>query len=332
MYPKHVNVNALLYRGLSLFLLMFLIGFISVPGSSESLETSTSFETSESQLETFSLNNGNNPVIDIPGNSSKIQVQAGDLTRLRLRDQLQINLSLQEHAELNINISDSNPAGPLPANTYRFQNFYRFELNQSTGLQANFAMPFDHNQLPSDVTPQMLSWAYFNNYSHSWEYVYSWLNEEQNLLMTQTNHFSTWAILSNPENNPVTPIVSEGNGTTIKLKSQQQYQIRLQSKFQLNVSFGDDVEFSLNESDSVPFQYTFENHLRYGNFWSLETNNSLAELNATFGFPYDFATLPDNVDPAQLRFYYFNTSMNQWQMAYSWVTIINIMKFMTNIN
>ena len=105
----------------------------------------------------------------------------------------------------------------------------------------------------------------------------------------------------------------------IKIKAQQQYQVKLQSKFQVNVSFGDDVEFSINETDAVPFQYTFENHYRFGNVWTLETNNSQVQLNATFGFPYDPALIPGDAKQEQLKFYFFNTTRNQWQVANSWV-------------
>jgi hypothetical protein len=317
MVLKALRSKNILFRKLNIYLI-FLIFFVVSSGTATDLVNETSIKLDSINNISSNLNTENGPPIEIPGNETKIQIQAGDLTRLRLRDQLQINLSLQEQSELCINISDSNPVGPIPSNVYRFRNFYQFELNSSTNLQASFEMPFDTSELPLNVTPERLSWAYFNTYMNSWEYVHSWLNEEKNSLMTQTNHFSTWTILTYQDNNSVSTINMQGNGSYVKLQSQQQYQIKLESKFQLNVSFGSDVDFSINESDTIPFQYSFENHNRFGNFWTLETNNSNVEVNATFGFPYDPASLPYDINPEQLRFYYFNTSLNQWQMSNSW--------------
>ncbi len=320
MVPKQYKLNNLLSKTTLGAFFILLVFFMASPGytadnTQVNITEAVVLDDTDSSLKVSTYG----PPIDVQGNGTRIKVQAGDLTRLRIRDQLQVNLSLQEDCELHLNISDSNPAGPLPANMFQFRYYYQFELNQSTQLQANFSMAFNQSELPKDVTPEQLSWAYYNTYTNQWEYVHSWLNEYKNMLNTQTNHFSTWTILQQPQNESVATIAMQGNGTMVKMKAQQQYQIKLQSKFQVNVSFGDDVEFSINETADVPFQYTFENHYRFGNVWQLETNNSQVQLNATFGFPYDPTLIPGDAKQEQLRFYYFNTTRNQWQEAYSWV-------------
>ena len=330
MVLKCNNLYNHFLKGILGMFLIFLIVLVTAPGLTSNNVTDVVADFDESYSSDSDLtyqNSSDSSPIDVPGNSSKLQIQAGDLTRLRLRDQLHVNLTLQEHAELRINISDSNPIGPLPANAYQYKNFYQFELNKSVQLQANFSMPINKSELPEHTTPEMLQWAYFNTYTNSWEYVNSWLNEQKNMISTQTNHFSTWTILVNPDNSTVSTINSQGNGTAIKLQANQQYQIKLQSQFQINVSFTDDVEFSINETDSIPFSYTFENHYRYGNFWTLETNNSHVEFNATFGFPYDPLNIPSEANQEQLRFYFFNTTRNQWQLANSWTNTLQKMIF-----
>ena len=321
MVPKYYKFKNPFFKTiLSVFLisLMFLATSPSSALDNTLTTTSVPLELVTTDVESSSEVSTFGEAIDVPGNGTKMQIQAGDLLRLRLRDQLQINLSLHEQAELCLNLSDANPVGPLPANTYQFKNFYRFELNKATQLQASFSMPFSQSELPANVDPEMLHWAYFNTYTNSWEYVYSWLNEYKNAISTQTNHFSTWTILATSDTSQIPTINAQGNGTPIKVKANQQYQIKLQSKFQMNVSFGQDVEFSINETDMVPFTYTFENHYRYGNFWTLETNNSLVDLNATFGFSYDPSLMPCDANQGQFRFYFYNTTRNQWQEANSW--------------
>lgn len=301
-------------------LFILLMVFMSSPGFATSDAQATPSEISTLDATDSALSTSANGVpIEIKGNATKLQIQAGNVTRLRIQDKLQVNLSLQDNCELQVNVSDANPAGPLPQNMYQYRSFYQFELSQATQLQANFQMALNQSQLPADVTPEQLSWAYYNTYTHQWQYVHSWLNEEKNMLSTETNHFSTWTILQQPQNESVATIAMQGNGTMVKMNAQQQYQVKLQSKFQVNVSFGEDIEMSINETDVVPFEYTFENHYRLGNVWMLETNNSQVQLNATFGFPYDPSLIPGDAKQEQLKFYFFNTTRNQWQVANSWV-------------
>ena len=330
MLFKPILKNIKNFNGIAIFMLFLFVVIASTPGISGYTDLS-SVQTAEEDSDTNSLTDLNyqksSVDVDVPGNGSRIQIKAKDQVQLHLRDQLQINLSLQEHAELCINISESNPQGTMQNNTFRYRNYYQLELNKSTQLQARFTIQINRSELPKGFDSQKLSWAYYNNYTNSWDFSFSWLIDNQDELTTDTTHFSVWAVLALPQNTPPTPITAQGNGTIIKLKAQQQYQIKLESQFQINASFGSDIEFSINESTTSQYQYTFENHYRYGNFWSMETNNSLVEINATFGFPYDPNLLPSDVNPAQLRFYYYNTSMNQWQSAISWVNQIQKMVY-----
>ena len=75
-----------------------------------------------------------------------VQIKAGEQTQLRIRDRLQIYLSLQEHAELCVNITDINPAGTMQNITYRYGIYYQFDLNISTQLQARFQMHINQSQ------------------------------------------------------------------------------------------------------------------------------------------------------------------------------------------
>ena len=92
---------------------------------------------------------------------------------------------------------------------------------------------------------------------------------------------------------------------------------RTQSGFQLNLSIGDPVEFSINETDTDPIHPLPAGVLNMSKFMHIEINNTNTRLNATFCLEFNQSWLGTK-DPARLRFAFYNTSTNQWQYTYSW--------------
>lgn len=327
MFPKLRKRNNLLAQSLTVFLLMFFISFISVPAFAGVNDDTTTTGIPVLQPESVDTITQNTPPVDVPGNSSKIQIQAGNLTQIRLQDQLQLNLSVQEQAELTINISDSNPGGELPAYTHQFKNFYQFELNTSTMMQATFQMTFNKSDLPADATPQMLIWAYFNTNTNQWEYVYSWLNENNDTIMTQTSHFSTWTVLINYQDNksidPKKDSMNEinANGSSFKLENGNTYRFRTQSGFELNVSLGTTAELKINESNMYQYQYQYLNSSQksIGKMLQLDLNQSGVTIQATLAYKIASSDVPADVDPFKLQFAYLDEANNQWKIQNSWV-------------
>lgn len=324
---KPFKLSNTLIREIATSLLLFLTLFWIVSASSATVQ----LQVTEENPITYSVDSlsdsESNPPIDIQGNGSKVQVQAGDLTRLRVRDRLQINLSLQENAELRINISETNPSGTLQNNTYRFGEYYQFELNKSTQLQARFSMQINKSELPKYIDPQNLSWAYFNNYSNSWEYAYSWWSSNQDHLITDTTHFSVWTVLEITDNMQPTPTEPKkdqlneinANGTAMKLENGSIYRFKTQFGFEINVSLNKSAELKMNESLVNQYQNMLQNHNGIGKQIDIDLNDTGITIQATLAYKIKSSDIPPNIDPYNLTFAYYDTVNNQWKVQNSWV-------------
>ncbi|MHA2366820.1 MAG: hypothetical protein ACXAC7_22910, partial [Candidatus Hodarchaeales archaeon] len=111
----------------------------------------------------------NEPPIEIPGNGTPMRVQAGNTFRIRTQSQFQLNATFAEDVEIKINESDDNPVGPLPENTYQYCKFWKIHLNKSdVSMNATLGMPFDPDNLPWDISPSGLRFAFYNGSSNQW--------------------------------------------------------------------------------------------------------------------------------------------------------------------
>lgn len=118
--------------------------------------------------------------------------------------------------------------------------------------------------------------------------------------------------------NPGQPVDIPGNGSGVRLQAGNMWQVRTQSGFQVNLTVAEDVELSLNETETNPAGTLAQNQHGLGKYYQLELNNSNAQMNATLAMEYDPENLPENVTPQKLSFAFWNGTRNQWQKVVSW--------------
>ncbi|MHA1984767.1 MAG: hypothetical protein ACW967_10455, partial [Candidatus Hodarchaeales archaeon] len=223
--------------------------------------------------------------IDIPGNGTPIRTQAGDLLRLRTQTNFQINATFGEDVELTVKEKDGclEDCPSELENHYRFSYMWQIETNKSgVPLEASFGLPFDPEELPNDVSPEGLKFAFYNGTRNQWQFVYTWMNQTKNMVMANTSHFSIWAIFAelNPDNQNEAKVNEmnniEGNGTPIKVQAGNTYQFKTQNNFQLNVSFNKGVELNITEKTEDKIQNQFKimtkEMISTGKYIEIETN------------------------------------------------------------
>jgi len=175
----------------------------------------------------FSTNNvvaaGDSPV-EISGETVQTQIHANNQTAFTFRNRTQIKFNSTVDIDVNINCdalriglksfeieieSDQNlqmnmtcteeqaELGLLNGNTYqkRNQNRYRFQEGFCLLIQCNYSNQFKAKlKIQETKENHLSSWAYYNETDEEWVTVPTTI--ENGFLITETDHFSYWTILS----------------------------------------------------------------------------------------------------------------------------------------
>lgn len=281
--------------------------------------------------------------IDIPGNGSPVRAEAGILLRTRTQSNFQINATFGEDVDVSVKEKGECEENCTLENHYRLQYIWQIETNNTdVKLNATFGFPFDPNELPSDIKPESLKFAFYNGSTSQWQFVHSWMNQTKNMVCANTTHFSLWTIFA--EINPQQPNEAkenemnniEGNGTPIKVQAGIMYQFKTQNKFQLNASFNKGVEMNLTEPLENQIQERVnkmtQSMISTGKYVEIELNDSSVQIQATLAFEFSNAELGESIDPLKLQFAYYNEENNQWQKAQSWVEEIDPNQYIVYAN
>ena len=177
----------------------------------------------------FSANNvlaaGGSPV-EISGDTVQTQIHANNRTAITFRNRTQLRINSSVDIDVNINCEalrigvksfeieiecDQNlqmnmtcteeqaELGLLKGNTFQIRNRnrsrYRFQEGFCLLIQCNYSNQFQA-KLKMQVTNEnhLSSWAYYDEISEEWVAVPTTI--EDGYLITETDHFSYWTILS----------------------------------------------------------------------------------------------------------------------------------------
>jgi hypothetical protein len=133
---------------------------------------------------------------EIPTNGTPVELIPGENLILTTPSGVSINLSVGESVTISIKETNSNPEGNLPENTTSLGIFLEIELNDSSvSLDATLAIPYTDSQLPSGITEDQLYFAFYNVTTGNWQEVSSWVDRDNNIVLTSTTHFSTWTVI-----------------------------------------------------------------------------------------------------------------------------------------
>ncbi|MFX1507722.1 MAG: hypothetical protein ACFFDC_16670, partial [Promethearchaeota archaeon] len=145
-----------------------------------------------------------------PGNGEKINITAGNRTQIRTTSGNMLQLCTNESVRLQINESDTNPAGPLPNQTRSVNRYMHIELNGTVEMNATLSRNYTNSELSGLGNISTFRWAYYSDSTFRWEYAYqNWieLTSDGASVSCNTTHFSVWTILASedietPERNP----------------------------------------------------------------------------------------------------------------------------------
>ncbi len=257
-------------------------------------------------------------------NGVRVNISAGNRTRLRTQNGTQIRLRTQENVSLHLTETDDNPEGPLPNKTRNVIRFMNVELNGTTAMNATMFHNFTHVELTGLGNYSTFRWAYYNEESFEWQYAYeNWVEERPDgaAVFCNTTHFSTWVILApqvvdappvdkpNPEN-----AYNSKNGTAFALQGGNRYQIRTQSGFSLQIQLNKSAEVTVTEYEESPQLMNRERHRIRTQTMSVELNCS-AGINATFAyeFSHENRTQMGIKNMEKLKFMFYNETSNEWE-------------------
>jgi hypothetical protein len=115
-------------------------------------------------------------------------------------------LSLSLEPNQNMSLAMNLTGSPLEEEMVRTRtlNFYLcLEPNATLELQAQIRIHINQieltHELNREVNTSQLTWQYYNTTEHQWVTVPSWIN--QNYLICNTTHFSTWTVAEISEQN-----------------------------------------------------------------------------------------------------------------------------------
>jgi hypothetical protein len=106
---------------------------------------------------------------------------------------------------LTMNVSGSSPAGEQVME--RSLNFYmQLEPSEELQLQSQLRLQINQTELSAElgreVNASRLTWMYWNQTQNQWVYMESYM-DENNYLVCNTDHFSTWTVAEvDPEQIP----------------------------------------------------------------------------------------------------------------------------------
>ena len=253
-------------------------------------------------------------------NGQNIAVQNGSMNRIRTQNRNHIMLQVNQSAQICVNESTENPAGPLLAQTRSMTRFMSIELNQTRTMNATMFHNFTNYDLV-DCNVYSYSWAFFNETSYQWQYVNSWVVNNPNgaALFCNTDHFSVWTILA-PEQGPNPNIPFECvNATTYQLQNGSRYQLQSSSGFEIQFQFSANVSVTITDTDEAPFQVNnqFRNRVQT-KFMNVSVNAEQYQVNATLA--KDLKVQEGDMNKYKFAYYDevkedWETPENQWNVG-----------------
>ena len=245
-------------------------------------------------------------------NGEHLEVQAGAMNRIRTQNQNHIMLQVNQSAQICVNESTENPAGPLLAQTRAMIRYMSIELNQTRTMNATMFHNFTNSDL-AEGNIYSYSWAFFNESTGNWQYVYSWVETTHNgaALFCNTDHFSVWTILApEPGPNPGTPF-EVANATTYQLQNGSMYQLRSSSGFEVQFQFNANVSVTITDTDEAPFQVQsqFRNRFQTKSM-NISVDAAQYKVNATLAKQLKV----EESEMSKYRFAYYDEVKEDWEV------------------
>lgn len=254
-------------------------------------------------------------------NGTRVNITAGNRTHLRTQSGNHIRIQTNESVQLRLNESECNPVGTLPNQTRSVNRFMDINLNGTVAMNTTMFRNYTNSELSELGNVSTFRWAYYNEESFQWEYAHqNWVESTSNgfSVLCSTDHFSVWTIIApnleivqNPT--PGTPFNSN-NGTAFMVQLGNQYQIKTQAGFTIQLQLNKSAEITISEYEKTSKVMKRERHQIRTQTMSIELNQS-AGLNATFS--YQFTNQIRNQlnisNLAKLKFMFFNETSNSWE-------------------
>ncbi|MHA1974490.1 MAG: hypothetical protein ACTSW1_15940 [Candidatus Hodarchaeales archaeon] len=256
------------------------------------------------------------------GNNTRMNLTANERHQFRTQNGNQIHLQVNQSAELKINESESNPAGPLPNQTRAVNRYMQLELNCTCEMNATLFRNFTNSELQEFGDANTFRWAFFNTTRNQWQYAeQNWVEHTADgaTVYCNTTHFSIWTILASEseveEPMPGTPYQSH-NGTGMAIQAGNKYQIQTQSGFSLQLQLNQSAELTIIEYEQSPKAMNQEKHQIRTQTMSIELNTS-AEIEATLSYTFtnQIRSQLGVKNLEQLKFMFFNETTNSWEAA-----------------
>jgi len=255
------------------------------------------------------------------GNGDKVNITAGKRTQIRTTSGNQIQICTNESVKLQINESDTNPAGSLPNQTRAVNRYMHIELNGTVAMNATLCRNYTNNELSGLGNVSTFRWAYYSTSTFRWEYAHqNWveITADGASVCCNTTHFSIWTILGSEdtessEKNPTpgTPFECK-NGTGFAVQASNRYQIKTQSGFSLQLKLNQSSEITITEYEESPKTMTKANHQIRTQTFAIELNNS-AQIQANFSYQFTNKNQLGIKNMEKLKFMFYNESSKNWE-------------------
>ena len=256
-----------------------------------------------------------------PGNGEKINITAGERTKIRTTSGTMIQLCTDDCVKLKIQECDPNPAGPLPTQTRAVNSYMNIELDGTCAMNATMYKNYTNNELSGLGNVSTFRWAYYSESASQWEYAHqNWveITPEGASVCCNTDHFSIWTILASTEVETQPPHPTPGepfecqNGTGFAVQAGNMYQIKTQSGFALQLKLNQSSEITVTDYEEAPKPMTRARHQIRTQTFAIELNNS-AQIQANFSYEFKNKNQLGVKNMEKLKFMFYNESSKEWE-------------------
>ena len=275
---------------------------------------------------------------EIPGNGSSLTLTPREELILETPSGVSIQLIVGESVDISVIESTDLPeeARPLPEEAQGLGQYLSIELSDSeVDMDAIISMPYTDGDLPPGVAADQLFFAFYEAATGEWRGVPSWVDTTKNVVYTNTDHFSTWTVMSTPQGPPIdhpkpgVPFEIPGNGSSVYLIPGEQLILQTPSGVSINLTVGESINISVIDSTDLPAAAGAlpEEAHGLGRYLTIELSDSAVDVDAIISMPYNDGDLPPGVAADQLYFAFYEALTGEWRGIPSWVDTKNGMVY-----